>query len=460
MPGHQLVSPPSPASTVSTERTGSPLRKFKVETIRLEDVAEFTMDEVRRHGFVVIDNIVYNVKEWVADGRHPGGEVLLSCLGRDVTSLFRGIHDPRVAKHFLPPLAIGRLKQSSVEDEAEADFIALERRVRELGYYQQKNSYYIGRIAIVLSFLFLALASLYRGCILLGAISLGLFWQQGAFIAHDACHRGYGDGDGRSPSWIGWFIGSVIFGISSSMWSEEHAAHHCFPRRPREDPQFNYLPTFLISRKELPYSSELEMIIARVMVPVQHFVLAPLAMTIGRFNFYLISVIFSCKRALQYHVKARRIPLHCVPLADLSGMCLFWIWYSLLIYHLVPPESRLAFVLLSNCTAGILHVQLLVSHLAVDCFHSNEEPRWFRLQCHTSRNVDTRAHWFWGGLEYQIEHHLFPRLPRHSLPAVQPLVMKLCRKHGVPYRCEGEIKTLTLIFEDLRNLAAVAAEPV
>mmetsp|Transcript_12096 Transcript_12096/g.10367 ORF Transcript_12096/g.10367 Transcript_12096/m.10367 type:complete len:198 (+) Transcript_12096:242-835(+) len=180
----------------------------------------------------------------------------------------------------------------------------------------------------------------------------------------------------------------------------------------------------------------------------------------GRFNFYIISIIFSCKRAIQYHIKGESIPLHCAPVADLIGMSLFWCWYGLFLHYLVPPEGRLVFILLSNCTAGMLHVQLLVSHLAVDCYHSHEEPAWFRLQCHTSRNVDTWAHWFWGGLDYQIEHHLFPRLPRHSLSLVQPMVQELCRKHGVPYRSEGEIKTLAMIFDDLRSLASIVADPV
>ncbi|EER08896.1 fatty acid desaturase, putative [Perkinsus marinus ATCC 50983] len=357
MPGHTVASPPpSPASTASTEETVSPSQRFKREAIGPEDTSEFTMDEVRRYGFIVIDNIIYNVTEWVAHGGHPGGEVLLSCLGRDVTSLFRGIHHPGIAKHYLPPLAIGRLKDPSIEDKAEADFAALERHVRRLGLYEQKVSYYFGRIAIVMAFLLLALTSLCLGWTMLGAIALGVSWQQGAFIAHDACHRGCGSGDGRSPSRIGWFIGSILFGISSSMWSEEHAAHHCFPRRPREDPQFNYLPTFLISRKELPYSNKWEELIAGVIVPIQHFVLAPVAMTIGRFNFYIISLIFSCKRALQYYIKGRSIPLHCCPLADLCGMSLFWLWYGCLLYQLVPPSDRLLFLLLSNCTAGVLHV--------------------------------------------------------------------------------------------------------
>jgi delta8-fatty-acid desaturase len=41
--------------------------------------------------------------------------------------------------------------------------------------------------------------------------------------------------------------------------------------------------------------------------------------------------------------------------------------------------------------------------------------------------------WFHGGLQFQIEHHLFPRVPRHNLRAVQPHVKAFCARHHLPY---------------------------
>lgn len=41
--------------------------------------------------------------------------------------------------------------------------------------------------------------------------------------------------------------------------------------------------------------------------------------------------------------------------------------------------------------------------------------------------------WFSGHLNFQIEHHLFPTMPRHNLPKVAPLVRSLCAKHGTEY---------------------------
>ena len=50
-------------------------------------------------------------------------------------------------------------------------------------------------------------------------------------------------------------------------------------------------------------------------------------------------------------------------------------------------------------------------------------------------NVDTNwlTHWFHGGLQSQIEHHLFPRLPRHNLLKAKKLIVPFCEKYNIPY---------------------------
>merc|ERR1712091_402549 len=97
---------------------------------------------------------------------------------------------------------------------------------------------------------------------------------------------------------------------------------------------------------------------------------------------------------------------------------------------------RAIFFVVANWTTGMLHLQLLVSHIGVECFTQAEqcEQSWFSHQVLTSRNVITTwwNGWYWGGLEYQIEHHLFPRLPRQSLAKIAPRVQKLCEEHNLP----------------------------
>ena len=114
-------------------------------------------------------------------------------------------------------------------------------------------------------------------------------------------------------------------------------------------------------------------------------------------------------------------------------------------------------LLASLVAAGILHIQLLLSHMDVNTHTEEEEDAagFFRHQCEVSRNIDVPwyENWFHGGLEYQIEHHLFPQLPRHELHVVKPLVEELCAKHGVIYRSDKFTDAIAGVVGNLRQLA-------
>jgi len=69
------------------------------------------------------------------------------------------------------------------------------------------------------------------------------------------------------------------------------------------------------------------------------------------------------------------------------------------------------------------------------------------VQPPVSRNIDAtwKTHWFYGGLEFQAEHHLFPRMPRHSFSKVKPLVMEFAKKHNITY------SSVSVWYEDIKK---------
>ena len=89
---------------------------------------------------------------------------------------------------------------------------------------------------------------------------------------------------------------------------------------------------------------------------------------------------------------------------------------------------------------GVLHIQLLLSHAYMPRFTRDEQRElgWIRYQVIGTQNVDTSWYdgWFHGGLQYQVEHHLFPRVPRHNLPKLTPLVREFCARHNLPYNTD------------------------
>lgn len=84
-------------------------------------------------------------------------------------------------------------------------------------------------------------------------------------------------------------------------------------------------------------------------------------------------------------------------------------------------------------------------------------PPFLPSQVTTTRNVTSTpfVDWFCGGLQYQVDHHLFPQLPRHNFKKVHDLVASFCQEHGVSYH---EATFVEGTKEVLRHLDKVAKE--
>jgi fatty acid desaturase len=109
--------------------------------------------------------------------------------------------------------------------------------------------------------------------------------------------------------------------------------------------------------------------------------------------------------------------------------------------------------------SGILHVQICISHFAMDTYHGNayndESDEWFKMQLKTTMNVDCPSwmDWFHGGLQFQIEHHLYPRLPRHNLRECSKLVKALCKKYNLHYHAPGFFQANVELLQCLKQTA-------
>jgi fatty acid desaturase len=97
------------------------------------------------------------------------------------------------------------------------------------------------------------------------------------------------------------------------------------------------------------------------------------------------------------------------------------------------------------------------NHKGMPILRQQDEHDFLRRQVLTSRNI--RGGWFTdlalGGLNYQIEHHLFPSMPRPSLRSSQPLIREFCQQHGLAY-CQTSL--IDSYAQALRYLHAVGTE--
>jgi len=78
---------------------------------------------------------------------------------------------------------------------------------------------------------------------------------------------------------------------------------------------------------------------------------------------------------------------------------------------------------------------------------------WVRMQLQATCNIDKSIFndWFTGHLNFQIEHHLFPTMPRHNLYKIQPFVKSLCEKYNIKYVCKPMMTAFIDIFLSLEK---------
>ena len=407
---------------------------------------------------------VYDITRFHAT--HPGGKIILAYSGRDATDAFELFHPPRV-RVLLEALRLGPMASGPDGTEASAatrDYRTLRKALWEEGRFVPNARYFAWQqlLAFVLIGISVALLLLLPDWTIVHALLapcfLGLGLKQAAFLGHDTLHNGVlaARGKTRTRQLLGQLNAGVIFGISMNMWLDEHNAHHAYTLRPHADPQFTYFPLWLQSCKELTmWRAEIDALpkglarsltwrLTKGLVRIQHLTWLPLSVVIGRINLCLISFGYAAARAHW---------------ADCAAMCLHAIWYTAFVTCLLPATfwSRFLFVLVHFSWTGVLHVQLLLSHLMMQQFDEREEVELglFRFQLLTTRNIDSAwgMRWFHGGLDMQIEHHLFPMLPRHQLHDVAPRVKALAEKHSLPYTQLGFFEAIGVCLGELHRMS-------
>ena len=92
-----------------------------------------------------------------------------------------------------------------------------------------------------------------------------------------------------------------------------------------------------------------------------------------------------------------------------------------------------------------------------DSYDAAHRPDYWKLQVTTTRNVTQDSlgfvHWFCGGLDYQVEHHLFPTVPRHHLKKVNELTMACCAARGVTYHEASLVDGTVEVLKHLKDIA-------
>lgn len=411
-----------------------------------KDLQVVTMEEVSKHCtpedcWLVFGGNVYDVSNWVD---HPGGRIIFTHAGMDCTDTFNAFH-PVSAKATMDPFLVGQLAEEDVKmTPAERDYRAMRARVKRDGLTEASTAYYIFKCATNLSIIgaavYLVLAHGGWLANMAAALLIALFWQQCGWLSHDYLHHQVFENRAMGDL-FGVIIGNVSQGFSVEWWKDKHNTHHAIPNllpSGKEmhdgDPDIDTMPFLAWSFDMARAAMNMDSAVGRFFMRHQATLYFPILL-IARVSWMMQSFTFVFRLKSPWSAPDATLkPLH-LGFVEHAGLLVHYAWYFGLMTTM-SWQQALAFFALSQTACGLLlAVAFGVGHNGMAVYENDKKPDFLTLQVTTTRNVDGNwlVGWFMGGLHHQIEHHLFPYVPRHNLHKVRKLVEPLCVKHNIPY---------------------------
>ncbi len=328
---------------------------------------------------------------------------------------------------------------------ASPNFATLTTQVRAAGLLDLR----LGRYSVMIVCTLGAFAAAWTAFIVLGAswaalgiaAVLGVVSTQLGFLGHDAGHRQI-FASRRANRLLGLVIGNGLIGLSFGWWVPKHNAHHAHPNEIDRDPDIG---VGLIRAPEGEDGGARHL--AEWMARHQAELFFPL-MLLRSTGLYVAGVQDLIRRRDRDAVTER------VVLAAHAAL------YLTVIFWVLSPLQGVAFVAVHQALFSLyLGCSFAPNHKGMPLIEPDHGMGFARRQVITACNL-TGGSWttfVFGGLNYQIEHHLFPAMPRPNLTRARTLVHAFCVENGFGYCEEGPIDSYRQVLRQLQLAANVEA---
>jgi fatty acid desaturase len=322
-------------------------------------------------------------------------------------------------------------------------FRELSDQVRRAGLLDRRPVYYTFRIAATVGVYLGAWALFVRvgdsWITLLCAALLGGAFTQVLFIGHDAGHGQISSSRAVNRA-IGLIAGNLLTGMSFGWWVPKHNAHHAYPNQPGRDPDIGPgIVAFSFTGQEAAGRSG----VARFVARWQAWLFIPLLIAEG-VGLHITSADWAIRR--RDRAAAAESALLVAHLAI----------YATVVFLVLSPLHAVAFMAVNQGVLGLyLGASFAPNHKGMPMLEPGRETSFASRQVVTARNVrgGPAIDFLLGGLNHQIEHHLFPSMPRVNLARADPLVRAFCAGQDLPY-CETDLADSYRA--TLRHLASVS----
>ena len=314
------------------------------------------------------------------------------------------------------------MAQSRAERAHTAGYAELLHQVQELALHRRRYAYYWTSFTAAA----VTLAGLGAAVVLVGnswfqlviATLLAVVLAQLGFLGHDAAHRQV-FASARWNEWAARIVSGLFAGLSYGWWVSKHNRHHSGPNQIGRDPDVG--PGVL------------------ALTPQAAHVRTGAAAAFTRRQGWLLFLLLPFE-GVNLHVQGVRRVLGRAPLrfraVEAGFLAVRLGGYVTALLLMLPPGKAAAFLAVQLGVFGVLLGGAFApNHIGMPVVPADARPDFLRRQVLMSRNVTggPLVAFFMGGLQNQIEHHLFPNMPRPALARARPVVLEYCRRHGIGY---------------------------
>jgi fatty acid desaturase len=353
---------------------------------------------------------------------HPGGaEFIDQFNNRDATDAFYALHSKEAVAKLLKMKAKPVSPSDGPRDQVSLNFEKFRLQLEKDGFFD-RSWVKEATIHYLPTFLMLIIGTMISYSYpLLATLLISMGMQQNGWTGHDITH-----GRGKACYVASLVFGAIINGFSREWWTHKHSMHHTFPNRKDYDSDIHNEPILHLwfpddAADDKPWR---------------------------RYQHLYYPIVYSLLWA-SWRMQSIQFALASGNWPERILLALGYMWLACL-----PWKVAIGSVLLGGFCVAIV---VTANHQTEEILAADDKYNYVVDQFRTTRGVATKdpfMEYFFGGMQYQLEHHLFPTMPRYYYPAVRPLIHQFAKENGMQYHVSGVLEILKMNFDVMKKNAA------
>lgn len=322
------------------------------------------------------------------------------------------------------------IKTGKAKNTAASQYTELLKRVREAGLLKKTPSFYIIRLLVITAFSAILWGTLYTislasaPIVLATAIPvmilLGIMAAQYGFIAHETSHRQVFHNNKTNDN-VGRILANLFAGLSYGFWMKKHNRHHAKPNQIGADPDID-IRVLSFTTESLEKKKGVEKTLSK-----NQGWLFPILLLFTGFDLLLDSIVSVTSK--DKNIKHRFFEFSMMLVRQLAPI-------AVLLFLFNPFYAAALWLVMMMAFGIFMGGAFAPNHKGMPMVAKDAKIDFFQRQVLTSRNI--KSSWLtdnlMGGLNFQVEHHLFPSMARPHLKKAHQIVVDYCKETGVPFK--------------------------